>query len=273
MAIHEHSDDTRIYESLILVVDDLASSRNLIASVLRAAGFSRIEFAVDGQDAIDQVGILKPDIIILDLVMPRKSGFEVCDTVRNNLKLDCPILVQSGLEDNLHRAKAFDVGASDLVIKPINPPELISRIKLHLEKRNVIEKLQAYKSRMIDELRVARAMQKALFKDDQVVERIGRAHNLSISTFFEAFEYGTLAPAGRQIRRRPRRRTCHYRPEVAPAAQTTRSIVRKSLWVAQLNGRIIRLFDTQERGFAPTTWLTGGPGGKHAGLCPDIVDS
>ncbi|WP_019960143.1 PP2C family protein-serine/threonine phosphatase [Woodsholea maritima] len=168
-----------------MVVDDLASTRNLIASVLRSAGFSNILFAIDGVDALEKIAAHPPDIIILDLVMPRKSGFEVCQEVREVLKLECPILVQSGLEDNLHRAKAFDVGASDLVIKPINPPELISRIKLHLEKRRVIETLKAYKSRMVDELRTAQAMQRALFKDPDSVERLGTRHGLKIATFFE----------------------------------------------------------------------------------------
>jgi len=158
----QHSDDSRI-----LVVDDLRSSRMLIGAVLAAAGFTHIDYASDGVEAMAKIRESRPDLLVLDIMMPNMDGFEVCRRVRNDLGLDIPILVQSGIQEAEERVRVFDEGATDLVSKPINAAELISRVRVHVEHRRLLLNLRQYQNRMEEELRTAEAMQISLLKTDE----------------------------------------------------------------------------------------------------------
>lgn len=156
----DHSPDLSTEDTAtILVVDDLKSSRLLIGSILNAAGFNNLIFASDGVEALELLEQTPVDMVILDIVMPRKDGISVCREVRERLGLTMPILIQTSLQDADHRATAFDAGASDIVSKPIHAHEIVSRTRLHLERRRMIDSLQRYRRRMQDELRAAEAMQ------------------------------------------------------------------------------------------------------------------
>ncbi|MBR9824524.1 MAG: fused response regulator/phosphatase [Alphaproteobacteria bacterium] len=173
-------------DARILIVDDLRSSRMLIGSVLRAAGFHTLEFAEDGIEALEKFQAFNPDIMLLDIVMPRMDGFEVCERIRKDLKSDTPILVQSGLQEGEHRVRAFEVGASDLVSKPINAGEMISRVKLHVERRRLVESLRSYRRRMEDELKSAEAMQLSLMPEAPEIDRISEGRGARVEAFYRA---------------------------------------------------------------------------------------
>lgn len=175
-----------VEDARVLIVDDLASSRLLIASVLKSAGFSNLEYAADGIEAIEQIQTFAPDIVLLDIVMPRMDGFEVCEHVRSVLHNDVPILVQSGVQEGDQRVKAFEAGASDLVSKPINAGEMLSRMKLHLERRRMVEHLQRYRKRMEDELKIAEAMQISLLPDAEETRAITESRNVALETYYRA---------------------------------------------------------------------------------------
>lgn len=168
----------------ILVVDDLRSSRMLIGSVLKSAGFSNIDYAGDGIEALERFEAHEPDIILLDIVMPRMDGFEVSDAIRNRFKSDVPILVQSGVQEAEQRVRAFDMGATDLVSKPINAGELISRLRLHIERRRLIARLQRYQKRMEEELHSAEGMQMSLMKEGPEVDAITQPRQARMETFY-----------------------------------------------------------------------------------------
>ncbi|OLF81123.1 hypothetical protein AWH62_00140 [Maricaulis sp. W15] len=173
-------------DAVILVVDDLRSSRLLIGSVLNAAGFTNLLFASDGIEAVERLESEPVDMILLDIVMPRMDGFEVCRQARGRLGLNIPILIQSGLQDADQRASAFDAGASDIVSKPIHAHELVSRVRLHLERRRMIDSLQTYQRRMEDELRAAESMQVSLLKSDADVAAIAQPRGAALTTFYQA---------------------------------------------------------------------------------------
>jgi len=170
----------------ILVVDDLKSSRLLIGSILRAAGFTNLLFAADGIEALEMLERLDVEMVILDIVMPRKDGFQVCREARERLALTLPILIQTSLQDADHRATAFDAGASDVVSKPIHAHELVSRTRLHLERRRMIESLQRYRRRMQDELQAAEAMQVSLLKSEDEVGAIVGPRGAALTTYYKA---------------------------------------------------------------------------------------
>ncbi|WP_300531139.1 fused response regulator/phosphatase [Maricaulis sp.] len=173
------SDDARI-----LVVDDLRSSRMLIGSVLKSAGFSNIDYAGDGIEALERFEAHEPDIILLDIVMPRMDGFEVSHAIRNRFDSDVPILVQSGVQEAEQRVRAFDMGATDLVSKPINAGELISRLRLHIERRRLIARLKRYQKRMDEELHTAEGMQMSLMKEAPEVDAITYPRQARMETFY-----------------------------------------------------------------------------------------
>jgi sigma-B regulation protein RsbU (phosphoserine phosphatase) len=170
----------------ILIVDDQPSSRALIGSVLQAAGFERLAYAGDGQDALDWLAANRAGIVILDIRMPRLDGFEVCRAVRGRMGLDIPILVQTGIQEADCRVEAFSAGASDIVSKPINAGELVSRVRLHLERRRLVDDLQRYQNRMEEELRAAQSMQLALLPGPSDIDAIVRPRGARLTPFYRA---------------------------------------------------------------------------------------
>ena len=173
-------------DARVLIVDDLRSSRMLIGSVLKAAGFTNLDYAVDGVDALEKFRENEPDVIVLDIVMPRVDGFEVCHEIRQTFKSDVPILIQSGVQEGNQRVRAFDEGASDLVSKPINAAELVSRLRLHIERRRMIDRLQRYQTRMEEELQTAEAMQMSLLKSPEELKGLAAPKGAEIEAFYRA---------------------------------------------------------------------------------------
>jgi len=148
-----------VADSVILVVDDIEWNRALIGTLLEEAGYSRILYAVDGQDALDKIAAHRPDLVILDIMMPGIDGFEVCRRLRaNHDYADLPVLVQTALSGVEDRNRAFESGTTDLVTKPLDRAELLARVAIHLENRALIRDLQLYRERVEGELAMARAI-------------------------------------------------------------------------------------------------------------------
>jgi diguanylate cyclase (GGDEF)-like protein/PAS domain S-box-containing protein len=105
---------------LILVVDDDSGTRLLASASLGKAGFATVE-AADGDDGIAAFERFRPDLILLDVMMPRMDGFSACLEIRKRPGGDrIPILMMTGLEDLASIHRAYEVGATDFVTKPIN---------------------------------------------------------------------------------------------------------------------------------------------------------
>jgi phosphoserine phosphatase RsbU/P len=170
-----------IYDCLILVVDDTDFNRTLITAMLRQAGFRRIQHAVDGIDALRKIGDELPDLVILDIVMPGLDGFEVCRHLRADPRFsDLPVLVQTALSNTEDRNKAFQLGTTDLITKPIDRNELLARVRIHLENRVLIQDLQLYRARLESELGMAREMYNHLLPTPALFDQIGRDSGVRI---------------------------------------------------------------------------------------------
>ncbi|MHA6287660.1 ATP-binding SpoIIE family protein phosphatase [Maricaulis sp. CAU 1757] len=178
-APHELSD------AAILVVEDVAASRQLIGAILGAAGFTNIRYACDGEEALEKAFSRLPDLIILDIRMPGIDGYEVCRQVRAR-GLDMPILVQTGMQQPEERVEAFRAGASDIVAKPLYAGELVSRVQLHLEQRRLVAQLTHWRARMEDELRMAEGMQLSLLPDPVQVAALARGCGVRLDTHYAA---------------------------------------------------------------------------------------
>lgn len=161
-------------------------SREIIASYLRADGFTNLVFAKDGEDALDQIKTHDPDLIILDIIMPKLDGYGVCKAVRADpAYAETPIIAQTALEENEGRTRIFDDGATDLILKPLNKAELIARTKIHLENRLLVKQLQAYQERTRSELELARDMQENLNPAPENYRSVGLDYGLRISATFQ----------------------------------------------------------------------------------------
>ena len=105
---------------LILVVDDDSGTRMLASASLGKTGFATVE-AADGDDGIDAFERFRPDLILLDVMMPRMDGFAACTEIRKRPGGDrIPVLMMTGLEDLTSIHRAYEVGATDFITKPIN---------------------------------------------------------------------------------------------------------------------------------------------------------
>ncbi len=150
----------------ILIVDDAAASRDMLAAIYRAAGFTELVLAADGPAALDAAAGRLPDLVVLDLVMPGMDGFEVCRSLRQRPDFeDVPILVQSALTDPADRTAAFMAGATDVVSKPTDPREILARTRVHLDHRFILRELQEYRSGMEREFAMARPIYRGLLPD------------------------------------------------------------------------------------------------------------
>ena len=110
----------------VLIADDEPSIVDVCKRYLEREGFD-IFTATDGQAALDQWRIYKPDLIILDLMMPRIDGWQVCETIR--LKDETPILMLTAKSEDYDRLFGLTIGANDYMSKPFNPQELVLRVK------------------------------------------------------------------------------------------------------------------------------------------------
>ena len=115
----------------ILVVDDEPEILRALETTLRGAGYE-IETAATGEDALVRAGIRPPDGVILDLVLPGKSGVEVCRELRTTS--EAAILVLSVVGDEADKVAALDAGADDYVTKPFGMDELLARLRAALRR-------------------------------------------------------------------------------------------------------------------------------------------
>lgn len=169
----------------ILIVDDNAFNRDLLASILEREGFTNLETAKDGQSALAKIASAPPDLLLLDLIMPNTDGYEVCRQLRKNDQyVNLPILVQSILNSPQDLAKAFAAGTTDFLTKPINAPELLARTRVHLQRRALVRALVSYRKRTTVELERARSMQVRLLPTRTEMESFKSA-GLSLAAHFE----------------------------------------------------------------------------------------
>ncbi|MBI2433324.1 MAG: response regulator [Candidatus Hydrogenedentes bacterium] len=123
----------------ILVVDDEPDVVSLIETTLRADGFEVVK-AYDGIGALDLVTSERPDLILLDIMMPMMSGYEVCEQVKANPETQhIPVVCLSSAHTPDARAQSIRVGAATLVTKPFFPAELVAQIRRHLRKKEPVE--------------------------------------------------------------------------------------------------------------------------------------
>lgn len=143
--------DTHLPLSTVLVVDDNPQNVELAQAYLETLNCV-VHTAVDGIDALEKVPKYKPDLILLDIMMPRMSGFEVCRRLKADPKTrDIPILMVTALNELGDIERGVEAGTDDFLTKPINKLELLTRVKSLLRVRHLkgeLDRTMAYLSDM-----------------------------------------------------------------------------------------------------------------------------
>jgi len=132
----------------ILVVDDEAINLDFFDVMLTKLGFT-VEKVSDGVDALEKVKRFLPDLILLDNVMPRMSGWDVTKTLKNDPKYKgIPIIMISALDDVKDKIEGFELGVDDYITKPFNFSEVFARIRAVLRNRELYAQIVARESRL-----------------------------------------------------------------------------------------------------------------------------
>lgn len=119
----------------VLVVDDEQSIVTLLKYNLETAGYI-VEVAYDGEEALEKVKEVKPELIVLDVMLPKKDGIEVCKTIRSDKNL-VPILMLTAKDDEFDRVLGLELGADDYMTKPFSPREVVARVKAILRRSQI----------------------------------------------------------------------------------------------------------------------------------------
>jgi len=146
---------------LILVVDDDQVSLQLTKGILSSSGYD-IATAASGRDALFTLREVKPDLILLDVMMPEMNGYDVCSRLKEDKEIAfIPVIFVTALEEEQDKAKAFAVGGADYVVKPINREMLCKTVNKHLQTKSNWNNLK----REIPSWDIAQTLNFTQFKD------------------------------------------------------------------------------------------------------------
>jgi len=127
----------------ILVVDDTPANVKLLEQILLASGYEVVT-AASGAEALSRIASTAPDLVLLDVVMPQMSGYEVCRTLRADPATALlPVVMVTALDPEQERVKGIEAGADDFLPKPINQAELLARVRSLLRIRTLHRKVEA----------------------------------------------------------------------------------------------------------------------------------
>lgn len=136
-------------DNTVLIVDDNPDNLSVLFDYLQAAHF-KVLIAEDGEGALKRVQHLKPDIILLDVMMPGIDGFETCRQFKNNYQTtDIPVIFMTALSDTSNKVQAFELGAVDYITKPFQQEEVLARVNTHITISKLQKQLQAQNEQLI----------------------------------------------------------------------------------------------------------------------------
>jgi twitching motility two-component system response regulator PilH len=115
--------------STVLVVEDSITQREMITDLLKGSGLL-VAIATDGMEALEQIKTFRPDIVVLDIVMPRMNGYEVCRRLKTDPKTQgVPVIMCSSKGEEFDRYWGMRQGADAYIVKPFQPKELVGTVK------------------------------------------------------------------------------------------------------------------------------------------------
>jgi sigma-B regulation protein RsbU (phosphoserine phosphatase) len=169
----------------VLVVEDNEMNRVFACAVLESMGLKLVECARNGREGLDKLEAFRPDLVLLDLMMPVLDGEGFLKELRADPRhRSLPVLVLSAVVDQSTRNALFAAGANDYISKPIDRRELVARVEVHLRNHLMLADLRRYRDRLATDLRTARGMQRALLPDIERMREARERYGLAINAVF-----------------------------------------------------------------------------------------
>ncbi|NEO51805.1 MAG: hybrid sensor histidine kinase/response regulator [Okeania sp. SIO3B5] len=129
-------------QPFILIVDDNSTNLSVLSKALKAEGY-KVRMAADGEDALSQVQRHHPDLILLDIEMPKIDGFETCSRLQaNQATKGIPVIFMTALADTESKVKGLSLGAVDYITKPFEEAEVLARVKVHWRLKRLTDTLE-----------------------------------------------------------------------------------------------------------------------------------
>ncbi|HKJ21427.1 MAG TPA: response regulator, partial [Woeseiaceae bacterium] len=155
-------------KATILAVDDTPENLDVVRGLLSDEYI--VKAATSGAMALKIIEKQKPDLVLLDIMMPGMDGYEVCQHLKDNDETrDIPVIFLTAMEQTTDEAQGFELGAADYITKPVNPPILKARVRTHLALKQSMDELQAayaiikkHSDRMEQELNVGHDIQMSM---------------------------------------------------------------------------------------------------------------
>ncbi|MDF5711121.1 MAG: response regulator [Nostoc sp. S4] len=156
----------------ILLVDDNPNNLKVLSEAIQGCGWKAL-MATDGESAIEQTEYAKPDIILLDVMMPGLDGFETCRRLKANaITQNIPVIFMTALSDATDKVKGLEIGAVDYITKPFQQEEVIARLKLHLKishlTRTLEQKVQERTTELTQSLQQLQQTQLQLIQSEKM---------------------------------------------------------------------------------------------------------
>ncbi|MDA0782189.1 MAG: fused response regulator/phosphatase [Rickettsiales bacterium] len=171
----------------ILIVDDDKFQRMVLRQIMTDCKFSNIEEAVDGEEGLNKILTWKPDLVFLDINMPKMNGLEVSQKIKaSDLHNDVIIIMQTAVDKAEFKAEAFDAGITDFITKPLNEREVVSRVRAHLERKIFKDEVDRDYKRIQEELHEASILQKVLLPQEEVLNDIRQTQKLDIAQYYQS---------------------------------------------------------------------------------------
>jgi diguanylate cyclase (GGDEF)-like protein len=159
------------HQNNILVVDDTPENLTMLTQMLTSYGYL-VRPAINGQVALRAVQKDQPDLILLDIMMPNLSGYEVCERLKANERTrDIPVIFISALNEVFDKVKAFTLGGVDYITKPFQVKEVLARVETHLALRNLHRELQEKNIQLQQEITEHKRTEEALKESMTQIER------------------------------------------------------------------------------------------------------
>jgi len=160
--------------STILVVDDEKTMVDIIKYSLEKAGYKVIT-AGDGQEALNLARTKRPDLMVLDIMLPVIDGFEVCKTV--GVEMNIPVIMLSAKDEEIDKILGLEIGADDYLTKPFSPRELVARVKAHLRAERRRTRTKDVDETVVGELRI-NFNRREVFRGEEKLELTPKEYDL-----------------------------------------------------------------------------------------------
>ncbi len=163
----------------ILIVDDTLSNLKLLAELLSEHGY-QVRPISSSLRALKSVAIEKPDLILLDVMMPEMDGYEVCQRLKLDKHLcDIPVIFISALDETVNKVKGFKAGGVDYITKPFQKEEVLIRVETHLALSNLQQQVQARNVQLEQEIVLRKKVEEELLKTQEELKLLSEQDGLT----------------------------------------------------------------------------------------------